>query len=431
MKRAALYVRVSTQEQKKHGMSVDSQIVALQEYCENNGFTVVKIYNDAGLSARKPYMKRPALLQLLSDCEAGKIDVILVTRLDRWFRSVAGYHEVQTRLDKCHVDWKTIWEDYDTSTSDGMFKVNIMLSCAQAEADRDSERIKSVNKYRRSCGEYMGGLAPKGYKNIDKQLVIDQELEPYIKLFFRTYLDTLSPTKAIESIEDKIPLTRLVAMKMLKNPTYKGDAHGHKCPAYITESEYDLIMRSHEGRRIRERKKRVYIFSGLIKCPKCGRKLAGRCTTVNGHQYKMYRCNHGCGYGGNVYESKLEEYLLNELDKIISDYNAKSKSADIVSVKGDIDKLRKRLLRLGDRYELGDFTLDEYKAKRDEILKNIEDLESQMSIKEIPELPPSWKDIYQDLTEENKSIFFRKTVKAIDVIEKNQNGKNKEYRVIF
>lgn len=98
MKRAALYVRVSTQEQKNSGLSVDSQIDALEKYCEEQGYTVAGIYNDAGISARKKYTKRPALLQLLEDCRQHKIDIILFTRLDRWFRAVAGYYEVQRYL---------------------------------------------------------------------------------------------------------------------------------------------------------------------------------------------------------------------------------------------------------------------------------------------------------------------------------------------
>lgn len=98
MKRAALYVRVSTQEQKNSGLSVDSQIDALKKYCEEQGYTIAGIYNDAGISARKKYTKRPALLQLLEDCKKHEIDIILFTRLDRWFRAVAGYYEVQRSL---------------------------------------------------------------------------------------------------------------------------------------------------------------------------------------------------------------------------------------------------------------------------------------------------------------------------------------------
>lgn len=107
-KRVALYVRVSTQEQKKHGLSVDSQITALKEYCTKKKYTVVDVYSDAGISARKKYTKRPELLRLLGDCEQKKIDLILFTKLDRWFRSVADYYEVQSILEKVKVPWKAI-----------------------------------------------------------------------------------------------------------------------------------------------------------------------------------------------------------------------------------------------------------------------------------------------------------------------------------
>ena len=76
-KRAAIYVRVSTAEQRDHGLSVDSQIDALQKYCRENGLEVAGIYNDAGISARKKYKARPALLQLIQDCKDHKIDIIL------------------------------------------------------------------------------------------------------------------------------------------------------------------------------------------------------------------------------------------------------------------------------------------------------------------------------------------------------------------
>lgn len=83
MKRAAIYVRVSTKEQKEKGLSVDSQLLALREYCGNNGYVIAGEYNDAGISARKKYINRPALLQLIDDCKEGKIDIILFTKLDR------------------------------------------------------------------------------------------------------------------------------------------------------------------------------------------------------------------------------------------------------------------------------------------------------------------------------------------------------------
>lgn len=84
--RAALYIRVSSEEQARHGLSLQEQRDALTRYAKANKMTVVDIYEDAGISARKPYKKRPALLRLLGDCKAGKVDTILFIKLDRWFR---------------------------------------------------------------------------------------------------------------------------------------------------------------------------------------------------------------------------------------------------------------------------------------------------------------------------------------------------------
>ena len=75
---------------------------------------------------------------------AGKIDIVVFTKLDRWFRNIAEYYKVQEVLETHNVNWKTIHEDYDTSTASGRLKINIMLSVAQDEADRTSERIKAV-----------------------------------------------------------------------------------------------------------------------------------------------------------------------------------------------------------------------------------------------------------------------------------------------
>ena len=115
-KHVAIYVRVSTEEQKNHGLSVDSQIDALEKYCAEHDYAIFRIYNDAGHSAAKRYTTRPALLQLMEDCSHGMFELILFTRLDRWFRSVPDYYQVQSVLDHNHIAWRAIWEDYETET---------------------------------------------------------------------------------------------------------------------------------------------------------------------------------------------------------------------------------------------------------------------------------------------------------------------------
>ena len=160
--RAALYIRVSTEEQARHGLSLGDQRESLLAYAADNGMEVVGVYEDAGISARKPYKQRPALLRLLADCKDGKIDTILFVKLDRWFRSVAGYYAVQEELDRCHVTWQATREDYETRTASGRLKVNIMLSVAQDEADRTSERIKAINEGKRLKGQPTTWRTPIG-----------------------------------------------------------------------------------------------------------------------------------------------------------------------------------------------------------------------------------------------------------------------------
>ena len=140
-----LYVRVSTEEQSRSGLSLETQEKALKEYCERNGHTIIDIYRDAGFSARKPYNKRPEMMRLISDLNERKPQKILFTKLDRWFRNIREYYKVQEILDAHDVAWSAIWENYNTDTASGRLHVNIMLSVAQDESDRTSERIKSIH----------------------------------------------------------------------------------------------------------------------------------------------------------------------------------------------------------------------------------------------------------------------------------------------
>ena len=163
-KQVFCYVRVSTEEQALHGLSIEAQTEALENWAAAHGHKVLGVYTDAGISARKPASKRPELQRLLADVQSGKGDLVIFTKLDRWFRNIAEYYKVQEILERHHVDWKTIQEDYDTSTASGRLKINIMLSVAQDEADRTSERIKAVFEIKRQKREPLTGDCPTGYR---------------------------------------------------------------------------------------------------------------------------------------------------------------------------------------------------------------------------------------------------------------------------
>lgn len=438
MKRVGLYVRVSTVEQKKHGLSVDSQIDALQKFCEEHKYQIINIYNDAGFSASKSYKTRPALQEMISDCQEDQIDLLLFTKLDRFFRSVPDYYACIERMNG--VPWRAIWEDYETETSSGVFKVNIMLSIAQAESQRTSERIKAVNEFRRAKGDFVGGLAPRGYMVNKNELIVDPEMKPTIEKFFKTYLETFSPTAALDAIRDVCVINRAGALRMLKNKTYAGDSNGYKCYAYITEEEYEIIQNTLEGRRQRrpQSSKRVYIFSGLLRCEKCGSNMSSRlnrCTT-RGKQYyyKSYKCNSngnhtGCDYSATVFENSLEKYLLSIMDQIVGERNieiANIKEKESKNPEKKISALKQRLNRIGDRYEIGDISKAEYLRKRSEIQFELKQLEKVQTTIQPIALPENWKEIYSELDDQHKRALWNTMFRKINV---SGTGKNKTFRV--
>lgn len=426
-KRVAIYVRVSTQEQKKHGLSVDSQIVALTDFCHKNGYIISNIYNDAGISARKKYTARPALLQLLQDCEAGKIDLIIFTRLDRWFRNVANYYAVQERLDACHVPWRAIWEDYSTETSDGVFKVNIMLSIAQAEADRTSEKIKSVLEYKRDNGLYVGS-APTGYKIQNGHLVKDGNIKA-VQTLFDTYLRTYSTSESMKAYEREsgIHISYKQARDMLKNETYAGNAKGSKCEGYITMEQHDEIVSVMLSRvRAPKNPDTIYLFSGLVRCGLCGgscsaktriyRNVGKNGITKEGES-KVYRCSrkltkYTCA-GTMISESRLERYLLENLDSIIDDYNISVVNKVAIDHEAEIAQLEARLKRLLNLYEDGDINRDEYREKRDSCKRKIADLQAVQNNTEPVSLPHNWREMYDALTPINKKLFWKRIISKV------------------
>lgn len=413
---------VSTEEQKKHGISVDNQIQALKDYAKEKHYHVVDIYNDAGISARKSYLKRPALNQMVRDCQAGKIDLILMTKLDRFFRSVKDYYTVMEKIGD--IPWKAIWEDYETETSAGVFKVNIMLSVAQSEADRTSERIKNTFDYKRAKGEYVGGnKAPIGYKRNGKQLEINPAERPAVNAFFDTFLETFSRRKAIESaIALGVKLNPSTANRLLTHPAYYGGLA--YCPeAYITKEQHELIAKNRKRPPKNYTTGYKYIFSGLGICGKCGTHMVAQRTVrtrkdgSKSHSVR-YVCNkHDKGYectGSSMAEKYLEEFLLNQIEAEISEHNNKVIAVSKGTDKKAIANLKAKLKRIKDLYELGDMDFTEYKEKRSNILDELNNLERE-SMPKIHQLPDNWRELYNSLDADRKRAFWSNLFHHVEI----------------
>ena len=247
--RAGCYGRVSTEEQALRGFSIETQVDNMTEFCEKEKYKIVDFYLDKGISGAKPPMKRPDLKRLLDDVEAGKIDIVIFTKLDRWFRSVQEYFKVQEILDEHGVEWKAIWEDYDTTTANGRMAITIFLAINQNEREKGAERVTAVlDKKRKNREACFGGHAlPFGYmKEKDEdgisRLVKDPETQQATQDFWDILLKTYNLNEAIRHMGTVYGIHKdwKSWKRMTQSDFYCGVHRGvpDYCPAYVSPENF-------------------------------------------------------------------------------------------------------------------------------------------------------------------------------------------------
>ena len=407
--RAALYERVSTEEQRIHGLSLDAQREVLEEYAKAHGMVVVGHYTDAGVSGQKPLSKRPALRRLLEDVEAGKIDIVLFTKLDRWSRKVREYYKAQDILDKNKIPWRAVLEDYETETPSGEFKVNIMLSVNQNEAQRTSERIKMVFDAKRSRGEVCSGTVPPGIRvNADKHLEADEPGASMMRDVFREYLAVRSSYMAQRYMANKYGVVRdgSTFRKLLKNRRYRG--------LVVDEATFDAVQ---EVLAVRSQRSapvgRVYLFKGLVICGNCGH----RATAYVCKGFCYYRCSHRlstgqCDFVKHTREDVIERRLLDGFLVAAERLNAEllgRRAAPPIDRAG----IKRKMDKLTDLYMSDLISRDKYEVEYRE-------LQAALSVPDPEEQRPidigaarSALDIYGQLDRAGQKEFWSRTIKEI------------------
>lgn len=438
--RCAIYDRVSTEMQVKEGLSLDAQKEALTDYALSHGYEIVGYYADEGLTARKKMQNRKDLLRLLRDVKADKIDLILVTKLDRWFRNIKDYHNTQAILEAHHCNWKTIFEEYDTSTANGRFAINIMLSVNENECDRTSDRILSVFDYKKSKKEHLNGKPAYGYISGEtKQLEKDPETENIVNDIFDQYFATYSKKATVHYILSRyagspVCPTMYQVNRVLKCLTYTGQMYGidNYCPAYITMEQYQKIQ-SISDSRIIPHQTEPFLFSSVIKCPVCGKNMNGfvkRQQLKSGgvSEYKRYRC--GARFteyhnGACISESVIEKYLISHMEEEI---NAKivdlSKKQKKLPEKPDMSAgIRAEMDRLNIMYQKGrirEAYYDEQYARLSEKLESCRpaneitaSLEAYKTLSR--NFSEEWQQMYINLDISHKKAFWKEIIQEINV----------------
>ena len=412
MKRAALYIRVSTDEQAKHGFSLAEQKHDLEEYARAHHYTVVNVYADEGSSARKALNRRKGLQRLLDDVRAGQIDIILLKCLDRWFRNVRDFYKVQDVLDQHGVNWECTQEDYNTTTTNGRLMLNLKLSIAQNESDQTSDRIKYVHQGMLRKHEELSGNHPLGYEIKDKHLVIVEKERPIVEFIFQQILSGYSTNSISHKIYDEFGevISNMRVWCMLRNATYKGTRYGipNYCPAIIPPAEFDRAQEILSRNKRRAGSGRVILFSGKIICPCCGNRMIVKHVVNNKNGTKKslrYICNKyyyggiphdhpdGCNFGGTVSESVIERYLVGHIRPLLEDYEASIQSAARKNgdIQSKIKSINAKLTRLKDLYVDGLIDKETYIKDHTRLQDELTDATQQVGIQ--PQLPPAAKQV--------------------------------------
>lgn len=413
-----LYERVSSEEQVKHGYSLDAQHEALTDFCKRHSHVVLGVYKDEGISGRKPYTKRPAMVQLLQDLERVQPDMILFTKLDRWFRNIKEYYRVQDILDRNKVYWKAINEEYDTSTASGRLYVNIKLSIAQDEADRTAERVKDVHAKMIAQGKVLGRSVPFGYKVVDHRVVFSDDIDK-VKDAIDHYMLHGSLRATVRYLNDTYGthFEHKQIKALFSNTLLKGEKHNNPtfCEPILTAEEFDRLQEKMRSNIKQASRTRTFLFTGLLRCPKCGRKMSG-CSDSHGNKY--YRCQNRfyglCDHKPYISERKLEQWLLENVEdnfKVQVTMRPKQKTEDP-------QKYRDRLKRLNEMYLMGNITREEYQALTVDIQKKIAELSKNAPLK-TQIFASNWKDLYHELDAEHRRSFWHNLVKEIAVDVEN------------
>jgi len=415
--KAAIYIRVSSQEQAMPGhYSLSAQEELCRTYAKDNKMEVTAVYADEGISASKSLLKRKALLAMLEDAEKGKFSCILFKDITRWSRNASSYYKVQERLDRCKVGWISVQQPYlETMTPTGRFQVSIMLGTAQLEAEQTGERIKFVqeSQLREGYFPFPDHCLPLGYKTQRTEdghlkVVVDEEKREAVKAIFETYLATGNRQRCIERAADLgLTVTKDQMRWMMKNRVYLGEVRGMKgfCEPLITEEQFALIQQILSHRNYTS--PRDYTFSSLCRCGACGGRMYGTTNTSSGSiWYRCDTCKHNM-----ISEKKLEPKVLDEVDDYVHDLQIHARTKTKVP---DVKKLRGKLDRLNELYIEGNISKAEYARRKTALEAQISSLTAvKGNVTKAFEGP--WKEAYRALDSTKKNILWKSVVDEIVV----------------
>ena len=410
----AIYARVSTAEQAQEGYSIDEQVARLTKYAEAHGRNDVIRYVDGGFTGAN--INRPALQDMISDVAAGKIDKVLVYKLDRLSRSQKDTLELIEDVFLANgCDFESMTERFDTGTSFGRAMVGILAVFAQLEREQIKERMAMGKAGRAKEGRYHGGgNIPYGYDYSDGHLIVNENEARLVREIYRHYVNEGWTVKKIEKnfyqrgirARSGADLCSRTIKRILENNIYIGKIK-HKGETY--DGDHDHIISDEVFEKAQQRIKIYYgnrepsvrqktILSGMVYCKRCGAKYA--CCAYDAYgNYRYYTCysrrkvapsmvrDPDCK-NKNWRVDALDEVIFGEIRKLSLDpegmeeiRNAEQTGSDdqIELIKSEIKKINDQCSRFLDLYGLGKWSTEQLFEKTDQLNETRERLEAELA----------------------------------------------------
>ena len=302
MKKAGLYVRVSTLEQAREGYSIGAQTEKLKAFAKAKDYNVYDVYTDAGESGGK--LERPELKRLIQDVEMKRINTVVVMKLDRLSRSQKDtLHLIQDVFKPNDVDFISVNESFDTSTSFGIAMIGILSVFAELERSTITERLEMGRIERAKAGYYHGGgnYDPLGYDYIDGELIVNEYEVQIVKELFDLYLNGNSMNTTAMKLREKYP-DRIKSFTIVKDALQKvlyigkvqfnGEVYDGLHEPIISEEVFNAAQRKRKARAQGSgwTNKRKGLLVGKLYCSQCGARYYRDVNGSKKYRYVYYVC---------------------------------------------------------------------------------------------------------------------------------------------
>lgn len=377
-KRIGGYIRVSTEKQVM-GYSIEGQITQIEQYCQFNGYELVDIYADRGISGKS--MNRPELQRMLNDAKNGKLDCVMVYKTNRLARNTSDLLTIVEELHRQNVEFFSLSERMEVKNSTGKLMLQILASFSEFERNTILENIYTGQRQRALEGYYQGNL-PLGYNNIPdnkKELMINQHEANIVKYIFESYAKGHGYRKIANALNHKgyvtkkgNPFSISAVTYILSNPFYIGKIQFAKYKDWndkrrkglndkpvIAEGKHTPIISQSLWDKVQARKRQVSekpqvhgkgtnILTGIISCPQCSAPMAASNTTNTlkdgtKKRIRYYSCSNFRNKGSKVCSANsvradvIEKYVMDQILEIVKSDKVLKQVVERVNQENQVD----------------------------------------------------------------------------------------------